>query len=80
MREILTEMEPVCQEEQTFVINFFHLTGKNASKSWDLFIIILKIDFWAAYPQLSSSLVFCAKSPNGSHDDEKVLFMPIFGL
>ena len=33
MREILTEMEPVCQEEQTFVINFFHLTGKNASKS-----------------------------------------------
>jgi len=27
MREILTEMEPVCQDEQNFIINFFHLTG-----------------------------------------------------
>ena len=28
MREILNEMEPVCQGEQDFIINFFHLTGK----------------------------------------------------
>jgi len=27
MREVLTEMEPVCQEEQNFITNFFHLTG-----------------------------------------------------
>ena len=27
MREVLNEMEPVCQEEQNFITNFFHLTG-----------------------------------------------------
>ena len=27
MREVLSEMEPVCQEEQNFITNFFHLTG-----------------------------------------------------
>ena len=31
MREMLAEMEPVCQEEQSFIINFFHLTGENTS-------------------------------------------------
>ena len=31
MREMLAEMEPVCQEEQSFIINFFHLTGKNTN-------------------------------------------------
>ena len=34
MREILNEMEPVCQGEQDFIINFFHLTGK--LKQWTL--------------------------------------------
>ena len=31
MREMLAEMEPVCQEEQSFIINFFHLTGENTN-------------------------------------------------
>ena len=34
MREILNEMEPVCQGEQDFIINFFHLTGKSTVSNW----------------------------------------------
>lgn len=37
MREILNEMEPVCQGEQDFIINFFHLTAEDLAQG-DAFI------------------------------------------
>ena len=47
MREMLAEMEPVCQEEQSFIINFFHLTGENTniypSNSIHLFLSLEKV-------------------------------------
>ena len=41
MREVLNEMEPVCQEEQNFITNFFHLTG-NLTPIFDFFFVIFR--------------------------------------
>ena len=40
MREMLAEMEPVCQEEQSFIINFFHLTGENTNIPVQILIML----------------------------------------
>ena len=44
MREMLAEMEPVCQEEQSFIINFFHLTGEKIYPSKSIHLIMLSSD------------------------------------
>jgi len=41
MREMLAEMEPVCQEEQSFIINFFHLTEKVAQEKCAIILNII---------------------------------------